>query len=445
MPLLLWFYRLVFLPLLLVIGPMHVWRARGRPGASRAIRERMGRVPALPPRVAGKKRVWLQAVSVGEMLAVQPIIDALIADPRVEVVLTTTTVTSQDIAQERYAGKVLAVGFFPIDFWPWMVRAWDQIDPDLMLLTEGEWWPEHMRQAHLRQVPVLCMNARISDRSFRRMQLARGALPGLMRGLTRLLAGSPTDAERFRALGFSAEQVRLTGNIKVDIVLREMTAEERLDLRAELGFGADDIVLLGASTWPGEEAALLQAWSAVRASGARNVRLLLVPRHAERRDRIEARVIKLGVPYSLRSRGETHRPVDICIADTTGELQRLTQTADVVFVGKSLPPHRDGQTPVEAAGLGRALIMGPGMANFRSIARGLTACGAAWRVANETELTEAVAKLASDAEERARRAQLGKAWHEANRGGQRLTLEEIYRFLFDESSAAGRSEGRTST
>lgn len=426
-----WIYRLLFIPLLLVIGPIQLWRARGRASSQKAFRYRRGLFPELPPKVPGKKRVWLQAVSVGEMLAVQPVIDELLADPQVEVILTTTTVTSQEIARQRYEDKVLALGFFPIDFWLWTARAWSRLQPDLMLLTEGEWWPEHLAQARRRGVPVLCMNARVSERSFRRMKIAGRLLPGVMRGLTRLLAASKTDAERFLALGFSPEQVTITGNIKVDIIISKLSADQRAALKAELGFGADDVVVLGASTWPGEEAAMVKALQAVRTKTEKPVRLLLVPRHAERRDSVEPVVAESGLSYGLRSRGEIGKPVEVCIADTTGELQRLTQVADIVFVGKSLPPHRDGQTPVEAAGLGRALIMGSGMANFLSIAQGLTECGAAWRVEDESQLIEAVEALVLDPTGRARRGNLGREWHESNRGSLQLTLNEIRGFLAD--------------
>ena len=114
----------------------------------------------------------------GEFLAVQPVIDALLEDETVEVVLTTTTITSQQIAQERYGARVLLVGYFPIDFWPWMSAAWESLQPDLMLLTEGEWWPEHLAQAKRRGVPVLGLNARMSDRSFGRMRMVRPLLAG---------------------------------------------------------------------------------------------------------------------------------------------------------------------------------------------------------------------------------------------------------------------------
>ena len=423
--LIMWFYRILFIPLLLVIGPIYLWRSRGRTGAKSSYGQRMGSIPNLPPKSPGIKRVWIQAVSVGEFLAAQPIIDALLDDSGVEVVLTTTTITSQKIAEERYGDRVLLLGYFPVDFWPWVTKAWDRLDPDLMLLTEGEWWPEHLTQAKRRGVPVVCMNARMSDRSFRRMSGVRALLSPVLGGLTRLLASSEADANRFRALGFRSDQVTVTGNIKVDLVINQVTAAEVAELKASLGFAEEDLVLLAASTWPGEEVALLKVWQHVREIAGDPVRLLLVPRHAERRGDVEAAVAASGVRYALRSRDPVDGPLDVCIADTTGELQKLTQVADIVFVGRSLPPHRDGQTPVEAAGLGRALIFGPVMANFRAIASGLVASGAARQVRGEVELTKVVGELVRDSVERERLGKCGRDWHQANRGALELTLHEV--------------------
>lgn len=426
----LWLYRLIFLPVLLVLVPFYGWRTRRRCSYAGTLSQRLGVLPTLPPKREGRRRVWLQAVSVGELLAAGPVIEALAERSDFEVILTTTTSTSQQLAQERYAGKVAAVTCFPVDFWPMMALAWRRVQPDLAILTEGERWPEFIAQAQRRSVPVLCINARISDRSFRRMRALRGIVPGLMGGITRLLAVSACDATRFREIGFSHRQVETTGNLKVDTVIPPLDDDTRAKWRTELGFGPEDLVLLGASTWPGEEAALLRAWQHARkvVSPGRSLRLLLVPRHAERRSEVEATVAGEGLRYRLRTRGEVGGEVDVCIADTTGELQRLTQLADVVFVGKSLPPHSNGQTPVEAAGTGRALVFGPGMANFRTIAGALKDCGAAWRVSDETELIAAVSALVSDSAKRELLGAAGRAWHQANRGALARTLQRIEHF-----------------
>src|ERR1051325_6633028 len=166
----LWFYRLFFPPALLLLAPRYLRRMWRRGGYRENFSHRFGAHPQLPKRSASVPRVWLQAVSVGEMLAIAPLLEALHRDG-VEIYLTTTTSTGHKLASERYGKLIIGLGYFPIDWWLFSVRAWRRIAPDLVILTEGERWPEHMRQAARRNVRVLCINARLSDRSFRRMKL----------------------------------------------------------------------------------------------------------------------------------------------------------------------------------------------------------------------------------------------------------------------------------
>lgn len=421
----LWLYRLLFLPLLVVFATLFGWRMRGRESVPGALAHRLGAVPVLPAPAEGVRRVWLQAVSVGELLAAGPVIEALADRADVEVFLTTTTGTSQLLARERFGARMAGVATFPIDFWPFVARAWRRVRPDVLILCESERWPEHIAQARRLGVPVVCINARISDRSFQRMRAVRAVVPGLMAGVTRMLAVSGHDAERFRELGFAPGVVGVTGNLKVDTVMPHLDPGVRVAWRAALGFGPDDLVLLGASTWPGEEAALLEAWRQARPVAERRLRLLLVPRHAERRAEVVAEVARAGVRHHLRSQGDAPGDIDVCIADTTGELAGLTQLADIVFVGRSLAPHRCGQTPVEAAGAGRALVFGPGMTNFRAIAGALVECGAARRVRDASALCTVVRRLAADTVERERLGRAGAAWHRANRGALACTLRAL--------------------
>ena len=418
-----WIYRLLFPFVITVASPYYLWRMRRRGGYGAGFGQRFGRLPALPPRTPGVRRIWLQAVSVGEMLAIEPILRALRADGT-EVVLTTTTSTGRKLAADRYAGLVLATAYFPIDWLPFSRRAWRVIDPDLAIVTEGERWPEHLRQARDRGVPVLCVNARLSDRSYMRMSLYPPAARFILGGITRLLAGSEQDAERFRALGVPADRVTVTGNIKLDVDIPVLDGDARERLRAELGLTSNHLVLLGSSTWPGEEEALLAALAAARAAGA-PASLLLVPRHAERRADVVRAVAASGFSHHLRSTGASPGPVDVAIADTTGELRALTQVADLVFVGKSLPPHTEGQTPVEAATLGKAILLGPGMANFRAIEADLLERGAARRVATPAELASAAAALLGDPAARAARAAAAAAWRRENGGGVGRTLAAL--------------------
>ncbi len=418
-----WIYRLLFPLVMLALAPRYLLRMRRRGGYAAGFGHRFGLLPPLPPRRAGVRRIWVQAVSVGEMLAIEPILRELKAGGA-EVVLTTTTSTGYRVALDRNLPHVCAVAYFPIDWAPFSARAWERVDPDLAIVAEGERWPEHMRQARNRGVRVMCINARISDRSFRRLRRFPFAASFILGGIDRLLAGSAHDAERFRELGFPAERMSVTGNIKMDVAIPRLGEADRARLRRELGLPEGLPVILGSSTWPGEETALVGALLACRARGVA-FRLLIVPRHAERRPEIEKGLRDSGLSYHLRSRGDAPGPVDVCVADTTGELRSLAQLADVVFVGKSLAPHTEGQTPVEAAILGKPTLLGPGMSNFRAIARDLVACGAAATVADPPALEAELAALVLDPSRRAAMASAASAWSLENGGAVGRTLDAI--------------------
>ena len=422
-----WLYRIIFLPLLLVAAPYYLWRMRRRGGYTAGFGGRFGDTEALPPKVAGRKRIWLQAVSVGEMLAIAPLLEAFRREGNTEVYLTTTTSTGYKLAKEKYAALTIGVGYFPLDFWAFSERAWWRVKPDLCILMEGERWPEHVHQAEAHGVPVLCVNARLSDRSYRRSVRSAWLLRPLTNSITQILCASKRDEQRFRAIGYPPERLQTTGNLKLDVTIPPLPDAQLTQLRRELGLG-DGLVLLGSSTWAGEEAALLTAFQQARARGLK-VSLLLVPRHAERREELRGLLVKSGWSFHFRSEGPAPGPVDIAVGDTTGELQKFTQLADVVFVGKSLAPHDGGQTPVEAAILEKPLLHGPHMTNFREIIRGLTEAGAVRKVETHAELISAVGELLQDAGQRAKLSTAAHEWHEANRGATGRTLAVIKELL----------------
>ena len=431
----LWLYRLLFAPALLILAPGYLRRMRRRGGYRVGFSHRFGRHPRLPSKPPGVHRIWLQAVSVGEMLAIGPILEALRRDG-VEVYLTTTTSTGYRLANDRYCGFTVGIGYFPLDWWPFSARAWRRLAPDLVILTEGERWPEHLRQAANRRVPVLCINARLSDRSFARLKHFPSVARLLFSGLARLLPCSPEDEARFRQLGVPAARISTTGNIKLDVQIPPLSPAECGQLRRELGL-PDGLVLLGSSTWPGEEEALLAAWRLTCERGLR-CSLILVPRHAERRVELERLLRAAGVRFHLRSRGAAPGEVDVAVGDTTGELRKLTQLADLVFVGKSLPPHTAGQTPVEAAALEKPILFGPGMSNFRLIARDLLQRGAACEVPDAEGLATQTQVLLRDAGRRQALATAAGSWRRDNVGAVARTLaiirEELARLRPDQGA-----------
>lgn len=425
-----WFYRLLFLPGLLIALPYYLLRMWRRGGYGKDFQHRLGRFRRLAPPATDRKRVWLQAVSVGEVLAIGPLIEALQRTNQFEIVLTTTTSTGYAEARKRYADRTLAIGVFPLDFWLFSRKAWKRIQPDMLILTESELWPEHLHQAKAHKVPAYLVNARISNRSFERYQKVPTIAARMLRKFDAIFAASPLDQSRLGALGAANENIKMHGSIKFDVSIPDqLTNEQKNELLAELGFKAQNeakpFVLLGSSTWPAEEAALIAAQDRLIAKGI-DCRLLLVPRHAERAPEIVRLLNDQSRTWHQRStQSPVAGPVSIYLADTTGELARLSQVADLAFIGKSLPPNHGGQTPIEAAGLGIPSIMGPEMANFKDLSRSLVQVGAARQVADAPALEAAILELANDQAARAQMGETARSWHASNRGSSQRIVDEI--------------------
>lgn len=423
-----WLYRALFLPALLLSAPYYGLRMLRRGGYGLDFSHRFGRQKNLPPPAAGKKRIWIQAVSVGEVEALYPLIDLLNARGDIETVVTTTTSTGYAVLRKKYAGKIFYAGIFPFDFFPFSKSAWDRIKPDAVAMMEGELWPEHLHRAAERKVPALLINARMSDRSFRRYSRFPWIARRLLDKLSLVAASGELDMGRFLSLGANPRKTFCAGNLKFDSKPAEELGErERAELRGQLGFEKDSFVLLGSSTWPGEEEMLLRAAAKLRAGGI-DCRLLLVPRHAERR----AQIIDLikNLPHCVRSVSpQASKGTLAYLADTTGELRTLTQVADLAFIGKSLPPNDGGQTPIDCAALGVPMVYGPNMTNFRRICATLEESAAAVKVPNADEAIAEIARLAKNPDLRATLADSAKRWRSSNVGAAKRDFDAVCKFL----------------
>lgn len=422
-----WIYRFLFPPLMLLALPWYAYRMWKRGGYRQSFSNRFGRMQNIPPKPNGVKRIWIQAVSVGETLAIQHLLKEL-HDRGHQVFLTVTTSTALKLATERLRDRTDWIGVFPIDSYFFSRTAWRTIQPDLMLLTETELWPEHMQQARNNKVPVVLINARLSDRSFRRFSKLQRLASPLFGKVDAILASTHQDLDRFNDLDWGKSR-ELAGNLKFDVAVQGPDASLVQQLQADLGrdnLNDGAIWIVGASTWPGEELALVRACKHIRELTGLSLQLVLTPRHAERRKEIERELLTENIQLQFRSNMPVRQTECwVYIADTTGELRGFIELADIAFIGKSMPPHTEGQTPIEAAAAGKPIVMGPGMSNFRETARSIVNAGAAL-IANDAE--ELLTRLQELINEESRRGQMGaagKALFSKNAGATERVLQAV--------------------
>ncbi|MFA7158124.1 MAG: 3-deoxy-D-manno-octulosonic acid transferase [Kiritimatiellia bacterium] len=345
-------------------------------------------------------RIMVHAVSVGEIqVAFRFMAELRARAPGTAFVLTTTTSTAHALAlKTMHTDDVLL--YFPVDF-PFIVRrVLRQINPAGLVLVESEFWPNLTRQMAARGGKIMLLNGRVSDRSFRRYSKVRPLVRRVLGFFDLLCAQSEQDAQRLIALGADPSKVKATGSAKYDIAGGSCRPDGQFSGRlAELGFGPPNRVIVGGSTWPGEEAALLDVFKRLSA-GMPELRLALVPRHAERRKEVMEEIRRSGLAFNLWSkcRGEgTPLPgkANILLVDTTGELKNFYALADAVFIGKSLAS-RGGQNPIEAAVQAKPIVVGPHMENFQAVMADFLAAGAIIQVKKRGELEREISRLLAD-------------------------------------------------
>lgn len=364
---------------------------------------------------SAQKTIWLQAVSVGEMEALQPLLEVL-KENGVRVYLTTTTSTGFQVAQKKYKDLVDIIAYFPLDFCLFSWIAWRRIHPQYAFLMESELWPEHLWQAYRKKIPVCVLNGRCSDKTFARYSRFKTISSILFSFIHKIYASSDVDSQRFQSL--TSIPVETVGNLKVDAALNRIGDDANSIKRCDLGSDWENaLILLGASTWPGEEEMLLKVFEEAKKTQP-NLRLILVPRHAERARDLEP----VLSAYNFCFRTHPKLNSEVYVVNTTGELRHFLQLAHFIFVGKSLDPHRGGQTPIEAAALGKPIIYGPHMENFRVICKGLEACGGAIRCSNEIEVYQQLLRWIAEPQLAESYAHAAKQWTVSNRGATDQTL-----------------------
>jgi 3-deoxy-D-manno-octulosonic-acid transferase len=336
--------------------------------------------------------VWVHGASVGELLAVIPLIERL-REKDFHLLCTSGTVTSANLAEQRLPEGALHQ-FVPLDAPRFARRFLDHWRPDLALFVESDLWPNLIMTSATRGIPLILVNARLSERSFKRWRRFPATIAALLRRFDLCLAQSAAHAGRYRDLG--AARIVTTGNLKLDVPEPPADADNLKALRAAIG---ERTIIAGASTHPGEETALIEAHRRLRGSFARLL-TIIAPRHPDRGAGILEIVHAAGLNGKLRSRGELPAAdTDVYVADTLGEMGLIYRLAPVVFVGGSLASH-GGQNPIEPIKLGAAILHGPHVWNFADIYAELDKAHGAEQVSDVGKLAGRVGAWLKDPDER---------------------------------------------
>lgn len=390
-----------------VVSPVLFYRAirfgKYRDGWSQKL---LGNLPNLD--APATNRYWLHAVSVGEVLLLQPILDEFLKqDPTAEIVISSTTSTGFAVAHEQFSirvdGTPNVVCYFPLDF-TWAVsRALHRIQPTQVVLIELELWPNFIHATQRYGATLQLINARLSQKSFRGYSRVRFLMRRLLLKFDTLAVQNEEYSERLISLGADPAQVVVTGSVKFDRVQSDRANSATQALRSAFGLLPEERVFIAGSTQESEEQIAINAWRSA-CEFDKGLRLIVVPRHKERFEEVASLITANGLSLLRRSATQSGYPIakdvvafnnpgdaaPVILLDTLGELSACWGLADFAFVGGSLT-NRGGQNMIEPAGFGAAVCFGPNTRNFRDTVQQLLSRDAAQVVEDEVELAETLA------------------------------------------------------
>ncbi|OQA57839.1 MAG: 3-deoxy-D-manno-octulosonic acid transferase [Candidatus Omnitrophica bacterium ADurb.Bin277] len=379
-------YNLAFAVFGIFYLPVFLVKIKQAEDPKRLWRERWGILPEdWKARLGSRRTVWLHAVSVGEVNAVEKFIaEWFDQNGDFDLVLTTVTPTGQRIAR-KLSGPRVHVAYLPFDITFAVRRFFDIIRPEAVILAETEIWPNLLSEAKRRNVPAGVVNGRLSERSFGRYRAVSFLMKRVWRNVDFVLAQTEEDAARFRRLGVRPEAVRAMGNMKFDQLEGSYQGIALPNLlRQRFGLGRTDLVFLAGSTHPGEEELLGEVFAEVRGRFP-SLKMIVAPRHIERSPKVSETLKRFGRRVAFSAQKPSEGSFDILVVDELGILKDIFQIADLVFMGGSFVPH-GGQSPIEAARFKRAVMHGPNTFNFNMIYRELDQGGGAFCVKDPGDL-----------------------------------------------------------
>jgi 3-deoxy-D-manno-octulosonic-acid transferase len=431
-------YSVLIVAFFAVMSPYLIYQAVRYRKYFGSLAQRLGR---LPPafNLDADASIWIHAVSVGEVLMARALLPELRERyPRLRLILSTTTLTGQQIARNnlQYVDDLF---YFPLDLGFIVDRTLRRVKPRLFIMVETEIWPNLLRACAREGVKTMLVNGRISARAYPRYRLARPFFRRVLRHVDRCCMQSEESARRIIDIGADRERVSVTGSLKFDSLEVPGAPGDRGSNRVLRYFriSPDRPVIIAASTLKGEEEPVLEAFQRIRATMT-NALLIIAPRKPERFDETERLARRGGWKVARRKkdlRVDAEPRDDVIVLDTIGELAQLYQVATVVFVGGSLVD-AGGHNILEPAVFGKPIVFGPYMQNFAEIARTFLDNTAAIQVRNGRELEAALLDLLVDPVRRASLGAAARALVEANRGARTKTLTAIAQLLPPDNPSA---------
>ncbi|MDP2921593.1 MAG: 3-deoxy-D-manno-octulosonic acid transferase [Candidatus Omnitrophota bacterium] len=413
-------YNLAFIIFGIVYLPYLIVTRRYKYG----MKERLG---FLPPKVkamcAGKKIIWVHAVSVGEMKAAGILAPLLRKSfPSHRLVFSSVTHTGNKVAV-TIATPEEGVFYLPFDISFIVDKIVRAIKPEIFISLETEFWPNLIYSLYRSGARLALVNGRISNRSYPRYKRSRFFISGLLKKFSVILMQSEQDALRVIALGAEEKKVFVTGNLKFDIPLLNIDVK-RNELRKRLNLNENEILFIAGSTHKGEEDIVMDCFTRLK-KDFNNLRLLIAPRHIERVEEVEKLLINNGLkPARISCELSSANSQQVFILDTIGDLRSMYSASDIVFVGGSLVK-KGGQNPIEPASLGKPIIFGKHTFNFRDVIRIFLQNEAGVEVENKEELYSAVRFLLDNPRDRKKLGINAKEAIIKNSGSSQRTIDLI--------------------
>jgi 3-deoxy-D-manno-octulosonic-acid transferase len=397
--------------LLLLASPFLILRALVSSSFRNQIQEKMAGARSLPQL---KNTLWIHASSVGEVRLAKTLIAGLIkAGESRPIALSTFTPTGYALALEEKLPNVFRL---PLDFPIWLNPVFARLQPSKLVLIEAELWPSLLRQCKRRNIPVIQVNGRVSEKSVQNYGKFPAFLLWITEAIEKFSMRSQTDADRLLKLGVAPEKIQVTGNIKFDVT--------SIPTEFQPEWKADSQVLVFGSTRPGEEGPIMEALVKLQKEFP-NLVGVIAPRHMERCREVEDLIREFEVDYALLSKQDDLKNCAVLLVDSLGKLNAFYQTATIAYVGGGFNPRFGGQNILEPAALGKPVLFGKFMNNFEEEAKLLTQSKGGLQLQNIEELYDILKRLLMNPDERQRLGQSAEKTVQANSGALQRNIELI--------------------